>query len=175
MKIKIFSILLGLILLAVFNSCENTNTYSAQLRAEQKKIDNYLSREGYSILPTFPADTVFDAKKMYHFKDGIYFQLIDKGTGDTAQYGDQIAVRYMQSTLDASPIVEEFWSTMDKAYPTIVTYGISSTSCDGWEQALKIMKRTDSYARIIVPSKVGFDNSEVVPYLYELKIKIVPK
>ena len=37
------------------------------------------------------------------------------------------------------------------------------------------MKKSDAHARIIVPSKLGRNNSEVIPYVYEMKIRRVPK
>ena len=50
----------------------------------------------------------------------------------------------------------------------------SEQSCTGWQVALKYMKYTDSECKIICPSKLGFsnENSAVIPYGYDLKIKI---
>jgi hypothetical protein len=112
---------------------------------------------------------------MYHFEDGIYFQLVEKGVGDTLRVGDKLVLRYKQSTLDVYPMVEDYWTTQDRPYPNEITYGSLANSCEGWQKAFELMKKSEAHARIIVPSKLGRNDSEVIPYVYELKIRRVPK
>ncbi len=163
------------VVLCLLTSCENSNNYSQLLKQEQLKIDAWLSDNGYVLLDEFPADTVFGEKEMYHFEDGIYFQLIEKGVGDTLRNGDELILRYRQITLDEIPVVEDYWSTMDRPYPNEIVYGSLTNSCEGWQKAFELMKRSESHSRIIVPSKLGRDNTEVIPYVYEMKIRKVPK
>jgi len=156
-------------------SCTSTTSYSKELEAEERLIDDWLDRNGITILEEFPKDSIFTEKQMYHYTDGIYFQMFDKGEGDTMVAGDVIILRYRSSTLDDNAIVEDYWTTQDRPYPNEITYGSTANSCKGWNNAFEIMKRSGAHARIIVPSKLGFDDSQVIPYVYEMKIKVLPK
>lgn len=171
MKSKFLSLLLLLIMVA----CENSTNYSQLLKAEEELIQDWLLRNEITLLDEFPADTVFGTNEMYHFEEGIYFQLIEKGVGDTLRTGDKLVLRYKQSTLDVYPMVEDYWTTQDRPYPNEISYGSLSNSCEGWQRAFEIMKKSEAHARIIVPSKLGRDNSEVIPYVYEMKIRRIPK
>ncbi|MDD3405393.1 MAG: DUF4827 family protein [Paludibacteraceae bacterium] len=170
-----FMFLAGLFLLLA--SCESSISYSKLLEQEEKLIESYIARQGIEVLETFPADSVFQSNQYYHYPDGIYIQLISKGEGEEATSGRAIVVRFKQSTLDEYPTEESYWTTMDKPYPVEVTYGSTTNSCDGWQQALEVMKRTESHAKFIVPSKIGFDEAAqaVTPLLYEMKIKLKPQ
>ena len=75
MKIKSLGIMLLLLLLA---ACENSTNYSQLLKAEEELIQDWLLRNEITLLDEFPADTVFAANEMYHFDEGIYFQLLEK-------------------------------------------------------------------------------------------------
>ena len=172
MKIRFFGMILLLMLLS---ACENSTNYSQLLKAEEELIQDWLTRNEIVLLNEFPEDTVFEANEMYHFEDGIYFQLIEKGVGDTLRIGDKLVLRYKQSTLDEYPIVEDYWTTQDRPYPNEISYGSLANSCEGWQKAFELMKKSEAHARIIVPSKLGRNDSEVVPYVYEMKIRRVPK
>lgn len=172
MKIKFWGMML---LLLAMVACESETNYSQLLKAEEELIDNWLARNEIVLLDEFPTDTVFGENEMYHFEDGIYFQLIEKGVGDTLRAGDKLVLRYRQSTLDEYPVVEDYWTTQDRPYPNEIIYGSLSNSCEGWQKAFELMKKSDAHARIIVPSKLGRNDSEVIPYVYEMKIRRVPK
>jgi hypothetical protein len=172
MKIKFWGMMLLLIAMV---ACESETNYSQLLKAEEELIDSWLARNEIVLLDEFPTDTVFGANEMYHFEDGIYFQLIEKGVGDTLRTGDKLVLRYRQSTLDEYPVVEDYWTTQDRPYPNEIIYGSLSNSCEGWQKAFELMKKSDAHARIIVPSKLGRNDSEVIPYVYEMKIRRVPK
>ena len=166
---------LSLFMLFMMVACDNSNNYSQLLRAEERLIEDWLNRNEITLLDEFPADTVFAINEMYHFEDGIYFQLIEKGVGDTLRIGDKLVLRYKQSTLDVYSVVEDYWTTQDRPYPNEIMYGSLINSCEGWQKAFELMKKSDAHARIIVPSKLGRNDSEVVPYVYEMKIRRVPK
>ena len=167
--------ILSLFMLFIMVACENSTNYSQLLKAEEELIEDWLLRNEMVLLDTFPADTVFGANEMYYFEDGIYFQLIEKGVGNTLRTGDKLVLRYKQSTLDEYPMVEDYWTTQDRPYPNEIAYGSLSNSCEGWQKAFELMKKSEAHARIIVPSKLGRNNSEVIPYVYEMKIRRVPK
>lgn len=170
-----------LILLLLFGislfttSCEDTLTYSQELEAEEKLIKAWLVRNNIVVLEEFPADSVFAENEMYLYENGLYFQLISKGEGDTLKGGDVFTLRYSQSTLDENPIVEDYLTTQDRPYPTEITYGSLTNSCEGWQTAFAAMKKSESRARIIVPSQIGRNQSVVTPYVYELRIRKIPK
>lgn len=167
---------LGLIFLALtLGSCESQTNYSKQLEAEEQLIDEWIKRNGIVLLDSFPEDSLFEENEMYHYPEGIYYQLLEKGDGDVMEEGNVIILRYRCSTLDENSIVEDYWTTMDRPYPNEIIYGSSVNSCKGWTKAFELMKRSGAHARIIVPSKLGFDDSEVVPYLYEMKIKVLQR
>ena len=159
----------------LLSACENSSNYSQLLKAEEELIQDWLSRNEIVLLDEFPADTVFAANEMYYFEDEIYFQLIEKGVGDTLRAGDKLILRYKQSTLDIYPVEEDYWTTQDRPYPNEITYGSLTNSCEGWQKAFELMKKSEAHARIIVPSKQGRNDSEVIPYVYEMKIRRVPK
>ena len=172
MKIKFWGLML---LLVAMVSCESETNYSQLLKAEEELIADWLVRNEMVLLDEFPADTVFGANEMYHFEDGIYFQMIAKGEGDTLRRGDKLVLRYKQATMDEYPMEEDYWTTQDRPYPNEITYGDLTNSCEGWQKAFELMQKSEAHARIIVPSKLGRDDSEVIPYVYELKIRRVPK
>ena len=159
----------------LLSACENSSNYSQLLKAEEELIQDWLTRNEIVLLDEFPADTVFAANEMYYFEDEIYFQLIEKGVGDTLRAGDKLILRYKQSTLDIYPVEEDYWTTQDRPYPNEITYGSLTNSCEGWQKAFELMKKSEAHARIIVPSKQGRNDSEVIPYVYEMKIRRVPK
>lgn len=164
-----------MLLLVLLAACENSNNYSQLLKAEEELIEDWLMRNEITLLDEFPADTVFGANEMYHFEDGIYFQLIEKGVGDTLRSGDKLILRYKQSTLDEYPMEEDYWTTQDRPYPNEIIYGSLTNSCEGWQKAFELMQKSEAHARIIVPSKLGRSTSDVIPYFYEMKIRRVPK
>lgn len=156
-------------------SCESATSYSRQLEAEEKLIEDWIARNNIVILDQFPEDSLFAENEMYHFEDGIYYQLLERGEGEPLRQGDVIVLRYMSSTLDVNPVVEDYWTTEDRPYPNEIVYGSNTGSCTGWTKAFELMKRSGAHARIIVPSKLGFNDAVVTPYLYEMKIKVLPK
>ena len=167
----------GALFMVILSACVNTSSYTYLIDQEEKLIASYLKRNNYVLLDKFPEDSVFAENEFYHITDGIYFQLIEKGTGDTALVYDKLVVRYKKSTLEQDAVVEDYWTTQDRPYPNEVTYGSLTGSCQGWYDAMHMMQRSNAHAKFIVPSKLGFetDQNSVTPYLYEMKIKILPR
>lgn len=171
-----FKLLSTVMITVTLVSCENSRNYSQLLEQEERNIESWLASENITIIDEFPADSIFSRNEMYHYTDGIYFQMFDKGEGDTLRNGDQIIMRYKQIMLDKNPVEESYWDTTDRPYPNEeIRYGSLQNSCEGWQTAFSLMKRSGAHARIIVPSKLGRDDTNVVAYVYEMKIKIVPK
>lgn len=166
------------LVILLLTGCESSNSYSNLIAQERAKIANYLRDNNFEVLDKMPKDSVFTSKQFYQFpNNGIYIQLMKKGRGDTLRLGDEIVLRYTKVSLDQTPIEENYWTTMDRPYPEMfpILYGSTSNSCEGWQTAFSVMRRTDSEALIIVPSKKGMNSSVVEPYLYHFKIKRVLK
>ena len=174
MKNKLI-LLLGLGILMLMTSCPDTKTYSQELKEEENLIADWLTRNNIVVLDEFPEDSVFAENEMYLYDNGLYFQLLSIGEVDTLRNGDTFILRYSQSTLYENPIVEDYLTTQDRPYPTEITYGSLTNSCEGWQTAFEAMKRGESRAKIIVPSQIGRNQSVVTPYFYELRIRKIPK
>lgn len=159
-------------------ACESSSNYSKQLEQEQITMDQFLARNGKTVISDYPADSVFIIGQWYRFSDeGIYICIDSLGTGKEVVDGDELLVRYIQSTLDEYPVVVSYWTTQDKPYPSEIVKGSTTNSCEGWDDAFGMMRRSGTIAQIIVPSKIGFSasSSAVTPYHYKLAMKVVPK
>ncbi|MCQ2343614.1 MAG: DUF4827 family protein [Paludibacteraceae bacterium] len=174
-KRLIYSSLIMAVLCLMMVSCASSTSYSKELEAEENLIKAWIKRNHITILNEFPEDSLFKENEMYHFSEGIYFQMLDTGRGEPMQEGDIIVLRYKSSTLDENPIEESYMTTEDRNYPNEIIYGSLTNSCKGWNDAFSLMKRDSSMARIIVPSKLGFNDAVVIPFWYELHIRVLPK
>ena len=179
---KIQLILVGIVLLVAYGC--NSNIYSEQLKKERKLIESYIARHGLIIVDTLPAADQWEENIYYRVPEGdnCYFHMV--ALGDTTfpeiEKEDEVLLRYKRYTLDEY-LCEcglfhgdtlSNWGTMDSADPIKLEYMVNSDkSCTGWQVALKYMKYPYSHCKIIVPSKMGFNEemSTVTPYGYELK------
>ena len=185
---KIQLILMGIVLLAAYGC--NSNIYSEQLKKERALIENYISRNGYVVVDTLPADDAWGKNVYYRVPDydNFYFHMVE--LGDTTfvhpsdsvcrenaeiESGDDVLLRFKRYTLDEYADTLYNWGILDNPDPIKFKYLVQSEkACAGWQAALKYMKYTDSQCKIICPSKMGFseENAAVIPYGYDLKIKI---
>ena len=60
---KIQLILMGIVLLIAYGC--NSNIYSEQLKKERALIENYISRNGYVVVDTLPADDAWTENLYY--------------------------------------------------------------------------------------------------------------
>lgn len=161
------------------SSCSNTKTYAELLKEEQNLIDTYIKRNNIQVVTSFPINTpwVVDGKDVYVLTtSGLYFHMInpgDKSILDTLQLKNLVVPRFKQYTLDVVSDTISNWNTTDYPYPSDFTYGDLTQSCKAFHEAASYMKRNDSEAKIIVPSKIGFNTElmSVTPLGYDLKIK----
>ncbi len=176
-RTNIFLHILFLSIIIIPGGCKDRDSvYSVQRKAEKKLIEEYIKRENIKVLDAFPADNQFADNEFVRTESGLYFQLVDAGTGtDTVAYNDKVIIRYKRWQLSAYSDTTSYWTTDESAYPLTFQYGISSdASCEAWQEAVGYMKRNNSHAKLIVESKLGFsdDENSVTPYAYEIKIKI---
>lgn len=181
-------ILLAAALCLVLIGC-NKNSYSQQRKAENKLIENFISRHNINVLTTEPADDYVWAENDYLLVpgyDNFYFHLRQAGDSINVDEGDTIRIepidaqetvvmRYRKFALTENADTLNYWSTLDQAYPTEFQY-LNTSTCEatGWHVAVKYMKYTNAECQIICPSKLGFttDQNSVTPYCYIMKMKI---
>ena len=172
----------------VLTGC-NQNSYSSQRNAEDKLIENYLSRNNINVLTEEPAADYVWQEKDYLLVpgyDNLYFHLINRGDSITVDDGDTIEIesiqsqetvvmRYKKYDLMENPDTLSYWNTLDQAFPVEFQYGNTST-CEAivWHVAVKYMKYHNAGCQLICPSKLGFtaDQNSVTPYGYIMKMKI---
>ena len=168
-------------LVSVFaSSCSNTKTYAQLLDEEKSLIDGYIKRNNILVVTTFPTDTpwVKNGRDIYVLtSSGLYFHMINPGdltSNDTLELKNTVVPRFKQYTLGIVSDTISNWSTIDYPYPSDFVYGDLTNSCTAFQNAVYYMRRSGSEAKIIVPSKIGFNANmlTVTPYGYDLKIKI---
>ena len=175
---KQLKLVIAVLALVLLSACESSTNYSKLLEQEQKNMDLFMARNGYTVITEFPADSVFKPGEFYREDDeSIYFRIDQKGTGAILVSGDELLIRYVESTLDEYPTVISRWDSSDQSYPPIRYYDSLTNSCQGWNDAFDMIQRSGTIVQIVVPSKLGFDDAsdDVIPYHYKLKMLIVPK
>lgn len=164
--------------LFIFNSCvSETETYEVKLNAEKKLISDYISRNNIVVTETQPADGAWGDNIYYKTPTGLYIHIVDHGdVGDTVVSGANVLARFYKVTLSLpSDTVSRYWEPAVYPYPYEFRYMISdSYTSMAMQEAVGYMKNHNSVAKLIVPSKLGtsIDIEAVVPYFYDLKIKI---
>lgn len=172
-KISIYILLFIGVALA---SCNN-NTYSNALKEEQKLIENFIARQGIKVVTEKPTEWGDKVYWKVPDKDNYYFHLVEVGdtTKPALEAKDKVNLRYIQYTLDAYADTTRFWNSDDQPKPTELQYMVyTESTCEGWQIALEHMQYTGAQCKIICPSKLGFtnQNSNVIPYGYDMKIQI---
>ena len=173
-KISLSALLLSIVFILV--GCNN-NTYSDDLKEEQKLIEHFIQRQGIQVVTEEPTEWKENVYWKLPDYDNYYFHLVNPGDTASAELEakDKVLLRYRQYTLEAYADTISNWTTLDNPNPVELQYMVSSSSsCTGWQIALQYMKHSDAECKIICPSKLGFseENSSVTPYGYDLKIKI---
>lgn len=180
MKIKhVILAALGVLAMAGCSS----NSYSDELKAEEKLIESFIKRQGITVVETESevwGENVYWKVPNY---DNYYFHLVNQGDTAAAQLekGDVALLRYRQYTLDAyADTLVVNWTVLDNPDPVEVQYLVStSTSCTGWQIALQYMKYPQAECKIICPDKLDFSatsmSEKVVPYGYDLKISRIKR
>jgi hypothetical protein len=157
-------------------ACSNDETYADELKAEKALIAEYIARHHIKTVETLPNVFPWPDSTYYLSSTGLYFRLEEQGdinAPDSIEYNDLVIPRFIQYTLNENSDTTYNWSTIDFAYNTTFNYGNLNQACDAWHEATSYMKRNNSFAKIIVPSKLGFETDEnsVTPYCYDFKMK----
>ena len=103
---KGFNILLILCAALVAISCSKTKSYTDMLKDEKKAIERFIDDKGLEILDDFPADSVFKENQFVLLDNGVYLNIIDKGSDQRAvQYKTKMLYRCKMSYFMDSTIV----------------------------------------------------------------------
>ncbi len=177
MKRIVYLISLTFLVTIFISSCSSTPTYAELLQSEKDLIADYIKRNDLKILSEFPNDSIFAENEYVLTKSGLYFQLVKKGFGPDSlnlELYNKVVPRYKQYTLNEVSDTLSNWSTIDYPYPSTFIYGNSATGCTAFHEAALYMKKSESEARIIVSSKIGFNEYmlSVTPLGYYFKIQI---
>ena len=179
---KKISYLFFLIFLASIlgTSCSSTKTYAQLLNDEKDLIDGFIKRNNILVVSGTPdSSTVWvkNGKDVYLLTPaGLYFHMVNPGdlsSKDTLEYKNTVVPRFIQYTLGVPADTISNWTTIDFPYPSDFTYGDMTQSCKAFQEAASYLKRNNSEAKLIVPSKLGFNTEmmSVTPLGYEYKIK----
>lgn len=135
---KGFSILLIMCAALLAVSCGKGRSYTDMLKAENKAIDRLITKNGFEILKEFPADTVFKENQFVKLENGVYLNIIDRGTAQRAVSGEtNILYRCIVSYPMDSAYVYQNSVYLINAYKTkdgrSVNYGPNSNGTDPYE------------------------------------------
>lgn len=85
---------------------------------------------------------------LHSTQSGLYYQIIEPGTGDSIRWADQVRVHYRGYFLNG----QEFDSSYKRDKPIDFYVG---NMIDGWNEGLKMLK-PGAQALFIVPSHLGY-------------------
>lgn len=177
---KIVSVICALGAAALILTGCNSNSYSNELKAEKKLIEDYIAREKINIIKELPEDDDDWGEKDYYQVSGydyLYYHLVKRGSDeeDPVTATETVVMRFKQYTLTASADTADYWTTLNSAYPLEFTYLTDYTTAPtAWHVAVGLMEYGESECKIICPSRYGFtdDQTTVTPYGYHMKMKI---
>ena len=179
MKTLLYVLAAAVVSMGALTSCDrDVRIYAKELKAERLLVEDYIERNGLRIVEPMPSEAAFlqDPKLYYHSTSGLYYRLEKSGRTDldSLQLGDKLTVemRYLEYTLTEQSDTADYWSPEVYLSWQKFTYGSSTSSLpEGFLEAVNYMRRTESEAKLIVTSKLGFDPSVVTPYGYHVKIR----
>lgn len=177
-------------LLAV--SCSKTKSYTDMLKDQKKAIERLKDKEGFVFLKDFPKDSIFKENEFVELENGVYLNIIDKGSSERAVYGTKILYRctmyypmdtvYIQATdsygyplsiyyTKPSFVFSNYGPHSNGTSPFPFTYGdyTSSAVSEGLMTPLLYVGH-EAKVKLIVPFKRGLptDNSYGEPAYYEI-------
>jgi len=173
----------------VLQSCDNAKTYAEMLQDEKNAISGYIKKNKITVITPeeFAKDTVTAENEYVLFSNGVYMNIVDRGSGASPASRDVILVRFTEfdimndttvlSNIDYDQAVDAFDYTVSgtSAYGQFLpesfmysAYGSAVPS--GWMVPLTYIKNM-AHVKLIVPAKMGHTTAQqmVAPYFYDLK------
>lgn len=193
---KGFNILMMVCAALLAVSCSKTKSYTDMLKDQKKAINRLKDEKGFVFLKDFPKDSIFKENEFVELENGVYLNIIDKGSSERAVYGTKILYRctmyypmdtaYIQM-LDASyrPYTPYYYNLPSKdsyvssnygphsngTSPYPFTYGdyTSYYASEGLMTPLLYVGH-EAKVKLIVPFKRGLptDNNYGEPAYYEI-------
>ena len=183
-KSRHLTFMIAVVLMAIFASCSDSESYADLLNKERYATNAYLAN--CRVVNEIPNDTVFEVGKdaPYYRLDpegNVYMQVLkasDRKT-DKAKTSEKIYFRYMRYNL-------EYWHTYGEMYgsgneddmksaPSYFQYGDYSLSISSqWGYGIQLPLAylgVDNEVNLIIKSQYGWASeiSNVVPYLYHVR------
>lgn len=83
-----------------FQACSDSKTYAEMLEDEKNAVNKFIRDHNISIISQeeFEKDTMTDVSKNEYvlLSNGVYMQIVDRGTGDTIKSRDEVLVRFLE-------------------------------------------------------------------------------
>lgn len=183
----------------LFQACDNSKTYAEMLDEEKDAVNAFIKKHGIKVISEsdFESNGYKTAENEYvGFSNGVYMNILDKGTGDSIKNNNELSARYVEVDIKENdttcfnvflPGFEEYVSYY--TYPDVFRYVDDGSSVygvfvegvmmskygtpgvpAGWLIALKYVKNY-AHVRLIVPSKMGHQTAQqyVYPYFYDIR------
>lgn len=182
MKLRSFLLLVGVVVLMPFTSCDDEKSYADLLKDERRAVNAYLSN--FRVVNEIPSDTIFDYGEDAPFykldPDGnVYMQVIEPDSKENRPEPDQtVYFRFMRlDLLSLYTDGKEYWSGNKEnmfADPTFFlyeNYTLDSSAQYGYGLQLPMkFVGINSTVNLLVKSQYGFTDeiSYVVPFLYSI-------
>ena len=190
---KGFTVLWILCAALIAISCSKTKSYTDMLKDEKKAIDRLIDTRGFEILKEFPKDSVFKENQFVKLENGVYLNIVDKGSSQRAElYSTKVYYRcQMHFFLDEDTVMGNYGPHSNgtlmfpvgspSGYVESVpfTYGEGSSSLqsdysylyvsEGLNEGLKYVGDRGK-VRLIVPFERGtyYDQGKGNPIHYEI-------
>lgn len=114
-------------------SCSKTKSYTDYLNEEKDVIERLIDEKGFEILKDFPADTVFKENQFVKLENGVYLNIIDRGTAERAVSGEtKIIYRCIVSYPKDSAYVYQYspYAVYARSDGRSINYGPNSNGTD---------------------------------------------
>ena len=171
-------------------SCSKTKSYTDYLNEEKDVIERLIDEKGFEILKDFPADTVFKENQFVKLENGVYLNIIDRGTAERAVSGEtKIIYRCIVAYPKDSAYVYQYspYAVYAHSDGRSINYGPNSNGTDPYTMTFGDYYYGGTYTsegiqtpllyvgdrakvKLIVPFKRGLssDQSSYEPAYYEI-------
>ena len=179
---KGFNILLILCVVLGAISCSKTKSYTDMLKDEKKAIERLIDENDFKILKDFPKDSVFKENEFVLLDNGVYMNIIDKGTSERAVL-NKTKMLYrckLHYFIEVDTLVyENYGPHSNGTSPLPFTYGEYSSNnpydfsynwvSEGLQVPLQYVGDR-ALVKLIVPFKRGtyYDQGKGLPVYYEI-------
>jgi FKBP-type peptidyl-prolyl cis-trans isomerase len=161
MRKNIIIILLSIITISFFASCNKSRTYAQRLGDEKKAIELFIDKNDIKVLKEYPKDSVFNANEFYFdTSTGVYYNVIDSGDGRRIKQGEKVYIRFKGLRYLSSSDTSSYSNIPSPSQPEILTYGNKESYVSaGWIVPLKNIGHLGK-VKLIVPFNLGLSSDQ---------------